>query len=82
MSLPIEISSAHKQMIDENNKESSFDIHVGEGDTISQLYAVDKPSPSDLKRLRKELVNQTRDALKDKGIGFLRVAESIGKPCE
>ena len=43
----------HKQMIDENNKESSidennkessFDIHVGEDDTISQLYAVDKLS--------------------------------------
>jgi predicted metal-dependent peptidase len=48
---------------------SSFDEHVDENHIISQLYAGDKPSPSDLKRLRKQLVEETRSAMAEKGIG-------------
>ena len=52
-----------------DGKGSSFDEHVDENHIISQLYAGDKPSPSDLKRLRKQLVEETRSAMAEKGIG-------------
>ena len=47
----------------------SFDEHVDENHIISRLYSGDKPSPSDLKRLRKQLVEETRSAMAEKGIG-------------
>jgi predicted metal-dependent peptidase len=42
---------------------------VDENHIISRLYSGDKPSPSDLKRLRKQLVEETRSAMAEKGIG-------------
>ena len=53
----------------EEGEESSFDEHVDDNNIISQLYAGDKPSPSDLKRLRKQLVEEVRSAMEEKGIG-------------
>ena len=53
----------------EEGEESSFDEHVDDNNIISQLYAGDKPSPSDLKRLRKHLVEEVRSAMEEKGIG-------------
>ena len=50
-------------------KGDSFDEHVDENHIISRLYSGDKPSPSDLKRLRKQLVEETRSAMAEKGIG-------------
>ena len=49
--------------------EKSFDDHIEDDNVLGQLYEDEKPSPADLKRLRKELLKETQRELKEKGIG-------------
>ncbi len=64
-----EICNEIKSKPKEEGQGDSFDEHVDENHIISRLYSGDKPSPSDLKRLRKQLVEETRSAMAEKGIG-------------
>ena len=53
------IEKAYEDLNADNQK--SFDDHIEDDNVIGQLYENEKPSPADLKRLRKELLKETQE---------------------